>query len=141
VTLEYLHWVGLAQGLIPRMILTRKDCIFGGFTPIAWDSRNSWKADNSQQSFLFSLKDSRNTDPRSFPLVISPNAIYCYSSYGPIFGGNLDIYVANVCNENTNSYANLGHTYRNDTGLNGTEVFAGEHNFKVMDIEIFSIGR
>jgi hypothetical protein len=53
------------------VILTTKDLIFRGFTPIAWDSSNSHKTDPSQQSFIFSVKDSRNNDPRSFPLVNS----------------------------------------------------------------------
>jgi hypothetical protein len=62
------------------VILTTKNFIFGGFTSIAWDSSNSFKGDNSQQSFLFSGKDSQNGDPRSFPLVNSSHAIGCYSS-------------------------------------------------------------
>jgi hypothetical protein len=51
------------------MILTTKNFVFGGFTPIEWDSAGSYKADNSHQSFVFSVKDSRNSDPRSFPLA------------------------------------------------------------------------
>jgi hypothetical protein len=121
------------------VILTTKDFIFGGFTPIAWDSSNSNRVDNSQQSFLFSVKDSRNSDPRSFPLVKSSYAIYCYSAYGPIFGGNHDLLVSDCCNENTNSYTNVGYSYRNDTRLNGNQVFTGEYNFQVKEIEIFSV--
>jgi hypothetical protein len=83
------------------VILTTKDFIFGGFTPIPWDSSGSWKTDSSQQSFLFSVKDCWNSAPRSFSLVNSSNAIYCYSSYGPRFGGNPDLYVADRCNEST----------------------------------------
>jgi hypothetical protein len=121
------------------VILTTKGFIFGGFTPISWDSSNSWKADNSQQSFVFSIKNSRNSDPRSFPLVNSSGAILCYSSYGPTFGTGHDIYAANACNENTSSYTNLGSGYRNDTGLDGKEVLTGEYNFQVTEIEVFTI--
>jgi hypothetical protein len=121
------------------VILTTKNFIFGGFTPIAWDSSNSFKTDNSQQSFLFGVKDSRNSDPRSFPLVNSSHAICCGSSSGPTFGGGHDIHVADRCNEDTKSYTYLGNSYRNDTGLNGNQVFTGEYNFQVKEIEVFSI--
>jgi hypothetical protein len=113
--------------------------MFGGFTPISWDSSNSWKADNSEQSFVFTIKNALNSDARSFPLVNSSRAIYCYSGYGPTFGSGYAIYVADGCNENTSSYTNLGSGYRNDTGLNDTEVFTGEYNFQVKEIEVFTI--
>jgi hypothetical protein len=120
-------------------ILTTKGCIVGGFTPTAWDSSNSWKQDNSQQSFLFSVKNPRNSEAKSCPLVNLTKTIYCHSSYGPIFGNGNEIRVADRCNENTNSDTNLGRSYRNDTGLNGTQVFTGERNFQVKEIEVFSI--
>jgi hypothetical protein len=121
------------------VILTTKDFIFGGFTPIEWDSGGSYKADNSQQSFLFSVKDSRNSGPRSFPLVKSSSAILCNSSYGPTFGGGHDIYVADGCNERTTSYTIFGGSYQNDTGLNANQVFTGESSFQVKEIEVFTI--
>jgi hypothetical protein len=121
------------------VILTTKGFIFGGFTLIGWHLKSEWKADNSKQSFVFSIKNARNGDPKSFPFTNSSQAIYCNSSYGPTFGNGFDIYVANNCNENTNSYTNLGTDYRNDTGLNGTEVFTGEQHFQVKEIEVFTI--
>jgi hypothetical protein len=121
------------------LILTTKGFIFGGFTPIVWDSSNQYKQDNSQQSFLFSVKHPHNSESKSFPLVNSTHTIYCGSSYGPVFGGGNDIHVVDRCNENTKSYTNLGTSYRNDTGLNGTEVFTGEQYFQVKEIEVFSI--
>jgi uncharacterized coiled-coil protein SlyX len=52
--------------------------IFGGFTPVEWDSRvwnrkggdenNCWKADDSGRSFLFTLKNPHNIAPRRFAL-------------------------------------------------------------------------
>jgi hypothetical protein len=121
------------------VILTTKGFIFGGFAPISWDSSDLYKADNSQQSFLFSVKNARNSDPRSFPLTNSSKAIYCGSSYGPRFGNGSDILVADGCNQNTNSYTCLGYSYRNNTGLNGNQVFTGEQCFQVKEIEVFSI--
>jgi hypothetical protein len=121
------------------IILTTKGFIFGGFTPIAWDSSNSCKADNSQQSCVFNVKNSRNSEPQSFPLVNSASAIYCSSLDGPRFGNGHDIHVANDCNVSTNSYTRLRSGYRNGTGLNGTEVFTGEQYFQVKEIEVFTI--
>jgi hypothetical protein len=121
------------------LILTTKGFIFGGFIPLSWDSRNAFKADDSEQSFIFSVKDPRNGEPKSFPLVKSSLAICGHSSDGPRFGGGSDIYVADGCNQNKRSFTNLGHTYRNDTGLQNTEVLNGERNFQVQEIEVFSI--
>jgi hypothetical protein len=77
------------------VILTTKDFIIGGFTPIAWDSSNSWKTNNSQHSFVFSVHNATNSDLRSFPLVNSSYTFCSNSSYGPTFGNGCDIYVAN----------------------------------------------
>jgi hypothetical protein len=121
------------------LILTTKGFIFGGFTPIAWNSKNEWGQDKSQQSFLFSIKNARNSEPKSFPLVNSKCTILCHPSYGPTFGGGADIGLRDRCNENTNSSTNLGGSYRNDTGLDGKQVFTGEQYFQVKDIEVFSI--
>jgi hypothetical protein len=65
--------------------------------------------------------------------------IYCNSSYGPIFGNNYDIYVSDNCNINASNYTNLGWTFANDTGIPGDQVFTGERNFTVKEIEIFAI--
>jgi hypothetical protein len=47
--------------------------------------------------------------------------------------------MSDSCNENTNSSTNLGTGDRNDTGLNGKEVFTGEYKFQVKEIEMFTI--
>jgi hypothetical protein len=121
------------------VILTTKDFVFGGFTPLEWDSSNSLKKDNSLRSFLFIVKDPRNSESKSFPVMNSNSAaIYVNSSFGPIFGGH-DLLVSDRCNDNTSSYTKLGVTYRNDTGLKNTEVFTGEQHFQVKEIEVFSI--
>jgi hypothetical protein len=106
------------------IILTTTGFIFGGFTPIAWDSSGTYKTDNSQKSFLFSVKNRRNSPSRKFALLNCPDAIHCQSGYGPMFG---------------NSYTRLGTAYLNDTCLSGQEVLAGEMNFTVKEIEVFAI--
>jgi hypothetical protein len=121
------------------IILTTAGYIFGGFTPIAWDSSNAFKDDNTGQSFVFSLKNPRNPEPKIFPLSDASKAIRCYSGYGPTFGSNYDIYVADNCDQNTNSYTYLGGSYTNDTGIDGKQVFTGTYGFRVKEIEVFTV--
>jgi hypothetical protein len=121
------------------VIETTKGFVFGGFTPVAWDSSGGFKADSSRKSFLFTVKNPRGSDGRKFVMASSANAIYCNSSYGPTFGGGQDIYVANGCNENSSSFTNLGNTFTNDTGIHGQQVFTGEVHFIVKEIEVFLI--
>jgi hypothetical protein len=119
--------------------LTTAGYIFGGFTPIAWDSNSGDKADNTGKSFLFSLKNPRNTEPKIFPLSNPSQAIAGSASYGPIFGSNNDIHVENNCNQNTESYTCLGGAYTNDTGIDSEQVFTGQQDFQVREIEVFTV--
>jgi hypothetical protein len=59
------------------VILDTKGNIFGGFTPVEWESRtprrswddsNCWKWDDSLNSFLFTLKNPHNVPARRFAL-------------------------------------------------------------------------
>jgi hypothetical protein len=127
------------RGNTMTLIETTKGFIFGGFTPIPWDSSSGHKSDNSQMSFLFTLKNSRNSEPRKFRLASAANAIYCHSSYGPTFGNGHDLYVSNGCDGNNSSYTNLGNGYVNDTGFEGKVALIGEYNFTVKEIEVFMI--
>jgi hypothetical protein len=119
------------------IILTTAGYIFGGFTPIAWDSSKSTKTDT--RSFLFSLKNPRNMEPKIFPRSSSSYSIYGDPTYGPTFGSGHGLYIANNCDQNTSSYTVLGSGYTNDTGIAGNQVFAGQQNFQVKEIEVFSI--
>jgi hypothetical protein len=65
--------------------------------------------------------------------------ICCNGSYGPYFGSNADFVVYDSCNANNSSYTNLGASFVNDTGIDGRQVFTGEFNFKVKEIEVFAI--
>jgi hypothetical protein len=121
------------------LIETTKGFIFGGFTPIPWDSSSGYKADNSQKSFLFTLKNPNKIFPRKFQLSNASSAIWSSSSYGPIFGGGHDICLYDNFNTGTNHYSNLGSGYVNDTGIDGKQVLTGEYNFTVKEIEVFSI--
>jgi hypothetical protein len=131
--------------------LDRKGNIFGGFTPPKWESLkwngkagkadNRAKSDDSQKSFIFTLKNRYNVDERRFALKTEEKwrAICCAAELGPCFGyGGCDICVSDHCNANTGSYG-FGHTYTNDTGLDGDTVFTGSQDFQVKEIEVFDI--
>jgi hypothetical protein len=50
------------------VILDTDGNIFGGFTPVEWESRYGEKADPSLMSFLFTLKNPHNVPARRFAL-------------------------------------------------------------------------
>jgi hypothetical protein len=119
--------------------------VFGGFTPVEWESRTRdrgdhlcFKADDSLRSFLFTLKNPHNIAARRFALMEEKKqlAMYCYCGWGPSLGAGLA--VCDNCNNNENA-TNLGLAYTNDTGLKGETVFTGSFNFQVKEIEVFEI--
>jgi hypothetical protein len=120
------------------LIETTKGYQFGGFTPVVWDSSNTAKADNSQKSFIFTLKNPRGSDGRKFALAEPSKAIYCGAGYGPIFGVN-DIYVYDNCASNNSSFGRVEIAYANDTEIAAREIFVDGCNFTVKEIEVFSI--
>jgi hypothetical protein len=122
------------------VILDTKGNIFGGFTPVEWESRRKapyGKADPSLKSFLFTLKNPHNVPARRFALKAEKRdeAIFCISNHGPHF---IDLVVSDNCNEKTSSSASIfGNRYTNDTGLDGNMFFTGSAHFQVKEIEVF----
>jgi hypothetical protein len=80
--------------------------VFGGFTPLQWESESKFKCDDSLKSFVFTLKNPHNIPARKFALKAEEKqwAIYCNSSYGLSFCG---IYVSNNCNANNSNTCRL----------------------------------
>jgi hypothetical protein len=106
---------------------------------VEWDSQGGYRADPSLQSFLFTLKNPHNLPARKFALKAEKKnkAIDCDSSMGPRFGD--DIWVLDNCNENASSWNYLGHSYANDTGLDGRTLLSFLHWFTVKEDEVFKI--
>jgi hypothetical protein len=113
--------------------------VFGGFTPISWDSSNQYKTDSTGQSFLFTVRNPAGTAAMKFSLCQPQYAIDCTASYGPTFGAGNDIYVADHSDANVNSYTNLGRSYTNYTSRASTVVFTGAQHFRAKEIEVFEI--
>jgi hypothetical protein len=115
--------------------------IFGGFTPVAWESSLQWKfkADPSLKSFLVTLKNPHNIPARKFALKAEKKdeAICGDFLRGPHFW---DVGVYDNCNANTSSYAHhFGESYANDTGRDGKTFFTGSERFAVKEIEVFEV--
>ena len=97
---------------------------------------------SSRNAFLFSLKNHHNQSFKSDIYRHRGNAIYGNTSYGPTFGGGHDLYLSNQCHLNTNSFTNVGHTYRPPLGYNYTStharsVLAGSYHFRCHEYEVF----
>jgi hypothetical protein len=126
----------------PTVILieTTKGYIFGGYTPIHWDSSNRYKIDESGTSFLFSLKSPSTTGLLKFGLKTEGkrHAICCDQNYGPRFG--YDISIGNLCNTGDFSHASyFGSTYQPTLNFTARTFFTGSPNFTVKEIEVFEI--
>jgi hypothetical protein len=136
------------------LILDTKGNVFGGFTPVEWESRvwkgdgrNCLKGDDSLRSFLFTLRNPHGVPPRKFALKekMKRSAICCYSDRCAVFGSinDCDILVCDNCNTNSHSYTGIGThwsnttTYANDTQFE--YFFTGACRFTVKEIEVFEI--
>jgi hypothetical protein len=122
------------------VILDTNGNVFGGFTPVEWESPKPGcsKADDSLRSFLFTLRNSHNIPARRFALKAEEKsqAILCHSQCALHFS---DMGVSDNCNANTRSWTCLGNVYTNDTGLDDKTVFTGSVDFQVKEIEVFEI--
>jgi hypothetical protein len=128
------------------LIETTKGYIFGSYIVCCWDSSNSWKGDNSVQSFIFTLKNPHNLSPHKFPLKAEMKgyAMWCFPTTCMIWIGNTAaICISDGCNVNNKSCTATwdiqSASYANDTGLDGCTLFTGEKNFTVKELEIFEL--
>jgi hypothetical protein len=126
------------------LVMSTDDWVFGGYTPVPWNSRNSHASDPDLESFLFTITNPHGLAPQIFPLQAPETAIHDRANLGPSFGSNAqtgcnDLRVFNQCNRNHGSSSQLGGSYVNDTGLAGNTVFTGEYNFTVKELEVFEV--
>jgi outer membrane murein-binding lipoprotein Lpp len=135
------------------LILDTVGNVFGGFTPVEWESRkwngkhgnenNSSKGDDSMRSFLFTQRTPHGVPPRKFALREETKglAIICDSTLCAVFSGA--ICVCDNCNTNSKSYTWIGshwegdRVYENDTRFE--YFFTGAEKFTVKEIEVFEI--
>ena len=114
--------------------------IFGGYTTVDWESPTDRKCKSDPNAFIFSLK---NKDNKPVKINIIPvyhdHAIYCHSSSGPTFGG--DIIIVNNANTTMESYSYLGSSYEHpqyEYGTNEAKSFlGGSYRFQLDEIEVY----
>ena len=92
------------------------------------------------RSFLFSLVNPSGLSPTMMSLraEYQSYAIYCHTNYGPTFGGNHDLHVANAPNAG-NCSTNLNHSYQCPKGQNAQTFLTGGGNFSVSEMEVFGV--
>ena len=105
--------------------------LFGGYTPISWNSSNSYLEDDSLKCFIFTIS-SNCLNYAKKQIITKGKAIYCHPSYGPTFGSGHDLYIANSSNASTNSY----HRYSN---YGDGYLKIAPDNFQTVEIEVFKI--
>jgi hypothetical protein len=135
----------------PTLVLVRSlsGGLFGGFTPLDWDSKSGTKTDESLSSFLFTIRNPHDTEPRKFPLIPAQkdHAILCLPNYGPCFGGHrgfaADLCLRDACNRagvgRGAHSSEFGSTYANNTMFPGRTFLTGACEFVVAEIEVFAV--
>jgi hypothetical protein len=127
------------KGATVTVIKSTGGYVFGGYADVAWSSCGQWLP--SSNAFLFALQYPSGVAPVKMPLTQAqhPNAMFDNSTYGPTFGGNHDIHVADNSNSNSNSYTNAGHAYQLPAGQNAQTFLTGARNFQAAEIEVFRV--
>ena len=111
--------------------------VFGGYTSVSWAASGGHQQDPS--SVLFACGPSGVRLFRIKPDCIS-QAVYHYSSYGPTFGVNGDMYLSNQCHSNTSSDSNLPHSFTaSDGGEPSYTTLAGSNTFTVAEYQVFAV--
>lgn len=107
---------------------------FGGFTTLPWGGNNTYHVDS--KAFVFSL-----TSKKKFPIKnpSDSNAVGHYSSYGPIFGGDTDIYFHSGGNWSSSNNASCNPSNYSCTVLDMLGVNTSSTSFRVTDFEVYLI--
>ena len=130
------------KGPTLTIIKTTKNRIFGGFTPLNWETGEDEefnyikKIDKDNKTFIFSLNLMKKYDMINKDKV----AIYCGRSYGPYFGGG-DFSVESNMKEGE-TYANARTLLQGSNFLSNLELTGGKgknESFEIEDFEVFKV--
>ena len=115
------------------IIKTDKNHIFGGFTPLDWNSKGGTICDESKRTFIFSLDLMKK-----FEIInIKKKAIRCESEHGPIFG-DYDIGLHKDMKEGQ-IYANSTCNFMSNNNLELTGGKGDNENFKTEELEVYKV--
>ena len=122
------------KGPTLTLVKTTNNKIFGGFTPLNWESLDGVdKYDKNNQTFIFSLNSMKKFDM----INKEKSAIYCNKNNGPYFGGR-DFSIESdmkKCEAYANQYTNF--LCNNNLELIGEK--GSNKKFNLEDFEVFKI--
>ena len=105
---------------------------FGAYASAPWTSANTWN--NVGGCFLFLVENPHNDAPTCFDCTDTTCAMYGYSTYGPRFGDDINIFPGDA----GQSYTNFPHSYADTLGR-GNATFTGARNFTPEDYEVWAV--
>lgn len=125
------------QGPTLTLYKSNMDRVFGGYTPINWQSRGT-NFKEGGNSFIFSLRDDETFSKLLHNL--DGFEIHDYAGYLPSFSS--DIY--NTPSNTVNFQSQLGTYYKlpDDIQKGSQEAnsyLAGEYNFTIKDVEVYKV--
>ena len=125
------------QGRNIVVVETTAGVKIGGYCPIGWQKAVIGGYGSmyvgAKDPFLFSITNAEKLLSMS---PNHPNSIGFSPSHGPIFGGGMDLCIADNCNTTSSSQTNGGHTYQL---LRNRGYLAGAPNFTVKEIEVYAL--
>ena len=123
------------QGPTLTVVEIKTGHVFGGYTPLSWNSSGKYQNDSKLEGFLFSLKP---TEAKYQHYQNPGYAISCSSTYGPTFGGGTDLYL-NLDNLKS-SYSNLNHSYKSPLNTTDQTSLAGQlNNWDIKHVCVFEV--
>jgi hypothetical protein len=124
----------------PTLVLVQdiQGNIFGGYTPVSWQSHGGYQADPSNTLLLFSVKSPSSNNLKIFRVQQgATHAIWDHVDYSPTFGGGHDLYICNNSNSSQGSGSNLGTSYTNDT--KNPYYLTDQKYFQVLQLEVYAV--
>ncbi|CDW86599.1 tldc domain-containing protein [Stylonychia lemnae] len=129
------------QGPTISFILSEHGQVFGGYTSVSWTTPYSYSYFSDLKAFIFSL--SKNTLLKQYQNF--SHSVYHQGEQLMCFGYGGDIYISYGCNTRSDSYCNLGGTYKpkrkdhKNQILNAQDYLGGSVRFRVIEIEVYQI--
>ena len=105
------------KGETITLIKNDKGYIFGGFLSVSWKGGECYGS--APGSFLFTLTNIHNSEPKKFPSKNDGKEIYYSSNNGPLFGAGHDIGIYDYI-ANRGGWTNFPHTYEDTLGKGRT---------------------
>ena len=123
------------DGIFPTVtvVLDTSGRRFGGYSTQNWcQSTVGSNHSRAPGSFIFNLANKKKYDLVEF----KTDAVYRHNSYGPTFGGGNDLYLANSCKSNNNSYCSKSSYNSGNTNILGG---SSSTNFQVSNYEVYQV--